>query len=274
MPLTIKVTGIASAKRMADTATIRISFKRKSFHRNQTSTELFKAIEKLQESLEKISPSSDKGPSRFQATSDGPIASWDMQSPTLSTNMTALDSKSKLAYEISHKAEATFKIEIRDLRVLHHVSNAIIRLRGILQIKTDWSLSEIAQTRLVAEVYKLASEDALNKATAVTSSIGFNNLTASEMTMDTSKIQHASSHHFGSNDREYYDSPFHHRTTSRFPESSEFSGQDEAGDLDTWVLVLAPEEIEFRAIIQATFTATPTSGWVYEGANRHRFLTN
>lgn len=52
------------------------------------------------------------------------------------------------------------------------------------------------------------------------------------------------------------------------------AARDEAGNLDTWTLVMVPKQITLTATVDAKFSATSSAGWVYEEINQHRFLTS
>lgn len=54
---------------------------------------------------------------------------------------------------------------------------------------------------------------------------------------------------------------------------SKWISRDESGNLDAWTLVLAPEMIVLTAQVKAKFSATSSTGWVYEEVDQHRFIT-
>ncbi|KAG9852789.1 hypothetical protein KCV05_g8023, partial [Aureobasidium melanogenum] len=54
---------------------------------------------------------------------------------------------------------------------------------------------------------------------------------------------------------------------------SKWTGRDESGNLDAWTLVLAPKVISLTAQVDAKFSATSSTGWVYEELDQHRFIT-
>jgi hypothetical protein len=54
---------------------------------------------------------------------------------------------------------------------------------------------------------------------------------------------------------------------------SKWISRDDTGGLDTWTLVLVPKKITLTATVDTKFSATSSTGFVYEEINQHRYLT-
>ncbi|CAD0084952.1 unnamed protein product [Aureobasidium vineae] len=263
MALKIEIQGEGAASRMADKVEIHIGFKSKSFYRHEASITLFKAVEQLAEILKQLSPKLENCTSMFQATANGPITSWSIGTQHSQSQTTPIANTK--AHQTTHIITTSLDIAIHDLKILDQVSRAITK------------------TPCVA---RLAAKDALNKAIAIASSIGFDGVTAEEVVLQASQqtLLNASSH-FVEEDL-MRQLPYQVRPSGCFGQDfdsghgynydhsdSKWASHDEAGDLDVWTLILAPEEIVLAARIVAKFSATSSTGWVYEELDQHRFLT-
>ncbi|KAH0361066.1 hypothetical protein KCU65_g8970, partial [Aureobasidium melanogenum] len=282
MSLDIKVQGESTVSHMADMVEIDIAFKSISFYRNEASAALFKAIEQLIDTLKGLSPTLDRHASTFQASPGGSITAWSMGTQHVQSQTTQV-SQTK-AYETMHTAKNSLKIVIHDFQVLEQISKAITKTPCISRVKTIWSLTGPVAIRLKAEVHELAAKDALNKATAIASSIGFQAVVAEEVVLQAShQTLLSASSHFSDEDAtrqmpysrrgclggDYsYDHEYSDETSD-----SKWTGRDELENLDTWTLVLAPKMITLTAQVDAKFTATSSTGWIYEEDDQHRFIT-
>lgn len=185
MPLDIKVQGHGTVSHVADIVEIDIAFKSISFYRNEASTALFKAIEQLIDTLKKLSPTLESRAAMFQASPGGSITSWSI-GPQHVQSQTTQVSQTK-AHQTTHIATTSLKVAIHDFQVLEQISKAITRTPYISRVKTSWSLTSPGATRLKAEVHELAAKDAINKATAIASSMGFQTVVAEEVVLQASK---------------------------------------------------------------------------------------
>jgi uncharacterized protein YggE len=284
MPLEIKVQGEAVASRMADLVKIRIELKSKGFYRNEASTTLFKAVEHIVDTLQKLSPTLENQNSMFQATSEGPIASWSVGTQHVQSQTTQ-DPKTK-AFQDMHMITTSLTITICDFQILEHISKAITRAPCVASVSTTWSLTDSSALRLKTEAHELAAKDALTKATAIASGIGFQAVTAEEAAMKspTQALVSSNSHYSDDNStRAPPPVPYAHGwPADKFYKyagghiefsDSKWTSRDETGDLDAWTLVLVPKKITLTATVDTKFSATSSTGWVYEEINQHRFLT-
>ena len=283
MPLEIKVQGEATASRMADMVEMHIAFKSKGLCRNEASAALSKAVETLIETLQKLSPTIKDQHSLFQATPEGPITSWTVGVQHIQSQSVPI-SKIK-TYQESHMATTSLVINICDLQILGQNSKAITRTSCVASVKTIWSLEDSVVTRLKTEVHELAAKDALLKATAMASSIGFHAVTAEEVALQVSNQNLVSANSHYSDGNPVHSSAFRHRRGGCLPHDdyggayiessdSKWTGRDEVGNLDTWTLVLVPQQISLTATVDAKFSATSSTGWVFEEINQHRYLTD
>ncbi|THY23426.1 hypothetical protein D6D01_05967 [Aureobasidium pullulans] len=286
MPLDLVVKGEGSASRLANVVKIVIAFRSEGHYRKEASTTLFKAVQQLTDTLNMISPRSDSGQSVFQATSDGPITSWKIGSLHCQTETVRLPSTSVV--QETHTIITSCSIIVHDLPVLEQVGKAIVRLPCVSSVKTLWSLDDLANVRLKVEVHELSVKDALNKATAIASSIGFTKVVAKTVVLkDSEKVAVNDSSLF----EESRQRPHAYQAERRFghgclPEDYEeavpagirgdgkWTGRDDAGSLDAWSLVFAPKTITMHAKVEAKFSAISSIGWVYEEFNEHRFITS
>lgn len=285
MPLEIRVQGEAIASRLADMVEIHIAFKSKGLYRNEASTALSKAVEALIDTLQKLSPTLKNQHSLFQATPEGPITSWSVGAQHVQTQSVPI-SQTK-TYQENHMVTASLVVNIRDFQILGQVSRAITRTSCVASVKTTWSLTDSVVTRLKTEVHELAAKDALLKATAIASSIGFHAVTAEDVALQASKQDFLRSDDHYSDGNCVRPSPVRHRRGGCLPyddydygggyfecSDSKWTSRDEAGNLDTWTLVMVPKQITLTATVDAKFSAISSAGWVYEDVNQHRFLTS
>jgi uncharacterized protein YggE len=286
MPLEIKIQGEAAASRTADMVEIHIAFKSKGDCRNEASTILIKAVEQLIDTLQKLSPALENQNSMFQATVEGPITSWSIGTQHVQSQTMQI-SKTK-TYQDVHMVTASLIITVRDFKIFEQLSKAITRTPCVASVITIWSLTDLATTRLKTEVHELAARDALNKAIAIASSIGFQTVTPEEIALQSSKqalLSTCSHYSDGTSTR-----PSPHRAYNGRGclgvdndyswgggiidySASNWTSRDESGNLDVWTLVLVPGKITLTATVDATFSATSSTGWLYEEINQHRFLT-
>ncbi|THY69268.1 hypothetical protein D6C94_09703 [Aureobasidium pullulans] len=262
MPLDLVVKGEGSASRLANVVKIVIAFRSEGLYRKEASTTLFEAVQQLTDTLNKISPRSDSGHSVVQATSDGPITSWKIGSLHCQTETVRLPSTSVLATPLLDCPA--------------------------FPVNTLWSLDDLANVRLKVEVHELAAKDALNKATAIASSIGFTKVVAKTVELkDSIKVAINSSSLFEETSRRAHA----YQSGRRFADGclleddeevvptgirgdGKWTGCDDAGHLDVWNLVFAPKTITMHAKVEAKFSAISSTGWVYEEFNEHRFITS
>lgn len=155
-------------------------------------------------------------------------------------------------------------------------------------VNTLWSLDDLANVRLKVEVHELAAKDALNKATAIASSIGFTKVVAKTVELkDSIKVAINSSSlfeetsqraHAYQSGRRFADGCLLEDDEEVVPTSirgdGKWTGCDDAGHLDVWRLVFAPKTITMHAKVEAKFSAISSTGWVYEEFNEHRFITS
>jgi hypothetical protein len=284
MPLEIKVQGQAAAGRMADEVEIHTAFKSKGFYRHEASATLFKAVEQLTDTLQTLSPTLETQKSMLQATHDGPTTSWSVGTQKVQTQSLRIP-KTK-AFQDIHMVTVSLVITIRDFQILGQVSKAITRTACIASVETIWSLTDLASVRLKTEVHELAAKDALNKATAVASSIGFQTITAEEVVSQSPDQALCRANNLYSDGYPAGPSRFTPHRRGCLPDDSytyggadvEFSdskwtSRDETGDLDAWTLVLVPKKITLTATVDTKFSATSSTGFVYEEINQHRFIT-
>ncbi|KAG9602282.1 hypothetical protein KCU77_g2444, partial [Aureobasidium melanogenum] len=283
MPLQIKVQGESTVSHMADMVEIDIAFKSISFYRNEASTTLFKAVEQVIDTLKTLSPTLDHHASTFQACPGGSITVWSIGTQHVQSQTTQI-SQTK-AHQTTHTATTSLKVVIQDFQVLEQISKAITRTPCVSRVKMSWSLTSPVATRLKTEVHELAAKDALNKASAIASSIGFQTVLAEEVVLQAPQQKSLNtSNHFSDGDttRQMPYVPRHGCLVGNFSYDHEYSsdysdskwtGRDESGNLDAWTLVLAPKVIALTAQVDARFSATSSTGWVYEELDQHRFIT-
>jgi uncharacterized protein YggE len=284
MPLEIKVQGEAVASRMADLVKIRIDFKSKGFYRNEASTTIFKAVKQIVDTLQKLSPALEKQNSVFQAASEGPIASWNVGTQHIQSQTTQVPGTK--TFQDIHMVTTSLTITICDFQILEQISKAITRAPCVASVSTTWSLTDSSALRLKTEAHELAAKDALTKATAIASGIGFQAVTAEEAAMKsaTQALVSSTSHYsdgasMGATPPRHYphgwpgDDPYKYAGGHIEFSDSKWTSRDETGNLDTWVLVLVPKKITLTATVDTKFSATSSTGWVYEEINQHRFLT-
>lgn len=134
----------------------------------------------------------------------------------------------------------------------------------------------------------MAAKDALNKATAIASSIGFTKVVAKTVeSKDSIKVAINSSSlfeetsqraHAYQSGRRFVDGCLLEDDEEVVPTSirgdGKWTGCDDAGHLDVWRLVFAPKTITMHAKVEAKFSAISSTGWVYEEFNEHRFITS
>ncbi|THX32397.1 hypothetical protein D6D10_08130 [Aureobasidium pullulans] len=286
MPLDLVVKGEGSASRLANVVKIVTTFRSEGLYRKEASTTLFEAVQQLTDTLNKISPRSDSGHSVFQATSDGPITSWKIGSLHCQTETVRLPSTSVV--QETHTITTSCSITVHHLPILEQVGNAIVRLPCVSSVNTLWSLDDLANVRLKVEVHELAAKDALNKATAIASSIGFTKVVAKTVELkDSIKVAINSSSlfeetsqraHAYQSGRRFVDGCLLEDDEEVVPTSirgdGKWTGCDDAGHLDVWRLVFAPKTITMHAKVEAKFSAISSTGWVYEEFNEHRFITS
>lgn len=284
MPLDIKVQGDGAVSHMADLVEIDIAFKSTSFYRNEASTALLKAVEQIIDALKRLSPTLESRASMFQASPGGSITSWSIGSQYVQS-LTTQVSQTKTR-QTTHIATTSLKVAIQDLQILEQISKAITRTPYISRVKTSWSLTSPVAVRLKAEVHELAAKDAFRKATAIASSIRFQTIQADEVVLQASQQTLLStSIHFNNGDstRRTSYSPsrygclvdefsYEYEHSSSYSDSK-WNSRDESGNLDAWTLVLAPKMIALTAQVEAKFSATSSTGWVYEEVDQHRFIT-
>jgi uncharacterized protein YggE len=284
MPLEIKVQGEALASRMADLAKIRIAFKSKSFYRNEASTTLFKAVEQIIDTLQKLSPTLKNQNSTFQATSEGPITSWSVGTQHVQSQ-TAQVPKTK-AFQDIHMVTTSLAITICDFQILEKISKAITRAPCVVGVSTTWSLTDSSAVRLEIEAHELTAKDAFIKATAIASGSGFQTVSAEEAAMKspTQTLVSSNSHYSDGNSMgapplvryprgwPVDDSYKYGGGSSEFSDSK-WTSRDETGNLDAWTLVLVPKKIALTVTVNTKFFATSSTGWVYDKINQHRCLT-
>ena len=191
-------------------------------------------------------------------------------------------------YQDVHMVTASLIITVRDFKILEQLSKAITRTLCVASVNTIWSLTDSATTRLKIEVHELAARDALNKAIAIASSIGFQTVTPEEIALQSSKqalLSTCSHYSDGTSTRSSPHRAYNGRGCLGVDNdyswgggiieygASNWTSRDESGDLDVWTLVLVPGKINLTATVNATFSATSSTGWVYEEINQHRFLT-
>lgn len=282
MPLEIKTQGEAMASRMADVLEIHIAFRSKGLYRNEASAALSKAVEALIDRLQKLSPTLKTQHSLFQAAPEGPITSWTVGAQHVQSQSVQISNTK--TYQENHLVTASLVINIRDFQILGQVSKAITRTSCVASVKTIWSLTDSVVTRLKTEVHELAAGDALLKATAIASSIGFHAVTAKEVTLQVSKrnLLNENSHYSDGNSvHSWLPGPHGGGCLPSYNDhaygeggDSKWTGRDEAGNLDTWTLVLVPQKVTLTATVDAMFSATSLTGWIFEDVNQHRFLTS
>jgi len=286
MPLDVDVKGEASVSRMASVAKIFIMFRTDSLSRNEASAALSRALEQVVDGLDKISSHSHTGNPVFRTTSDGPVTSWRVGTLHYTTETTKVPSTK--VYQDNHTVISRLQLIVHDLQVLEKIANIVAKTPCISNIRISWSLKSLETVRLKTEVHELAAKDALNKATAIASSIGFTTVVAREVIVkdpernlvsDASVFEESGQHTFGYQSRrrlphgcflEDYEDDIPTGTRG----DGKWIGQDDAGSLDVWKLVFAPKEITMYAKVEAKFSATSSTGWVYEEFNKHRFLTS
>ncbi|KAG9669366.1 hypothetical protein KCU99_g8059, partial [Aureobasidium melanogenum] len=281
MPLQIKVQGESTVSRMANMVEIDVAFKSISFYRNEASTTLFKAVEQVIDTLKILSPTLDRHASTFQASPGGSITAWSIGTQHVQSQTTQV-SQTK-AHQTTHTATTSLKVVVQDFQVLEQISKAITRTPCVSRVKTSWSLTGPVATRLKTEVHELAAKDALNKASAIGSSIGFQTVLAEEIVLQVLQQNLLSTSNHFSNGDVTRQMPYRHgclvsnssydHEYSGDHSDSKWTGRDESGNLDAWTLVFVPKIIALTAHVDAKFSATNSIGWVYEELDQHRFIT-
>ncbi|KAG9560449.1 hypothetical protein KCU71_g5249, partial [Aureobasidium melanogenum] len=281
MPLQIKVQGESTVSRMANMVEIDVAFKSISFYRNEASTTLFKAVEQVIDTLKILSPTLDRHASTFQASPGGSITAWSIGTQHVQSQTTQV-SQTK-AHQTTHTATTSLKVVVQDFQVLEQISKAITRTPCVSRVKTSWFLTGPVATRLKTEVHELAAKDALNKASAIGSSIGFQTVLAEEIVLQVLQQNLLSTSNHFSNGDVTRQMPYRHGClVSNSSYDHEYSGdhsdskwtdRDESGNLDAWTLVLVPKIIALTAHVDAKFSATNSTGWIYEELDQHRFIT-
>ncbi|THZ63521.1 hypothetical protein D6C85_08941 [Aureobasidium pullulans] len=276
MPLDLVVKGEGSASRLANVVKIVITFRSEGLYRKEASTTLFEAVQQLTDTLNKISPRHFGWPNHLLK-----IGSLHCQTETVRLPSTSV-------VQETHTITTSCSITVHDLPILEQVGNAIVRLPCVSSVNTLWSLDDLANVRLKAEVHELAAKDALNKATAIASSIGFTKVVAKTVELkDSIKVAINSSSlfeetsqraHAYQSGRRFADGCLLEDDEEVVPTSirgdGKWTGCDDAGHLDVWRLVFAPKTITMHAKVEAKFSAISSTGWVYEEFNEHRFITS
>jgi hypothetical protein len=190
------------------------------------------------------------------------------------------------AFQDIHMVTTSLVITICDFKILEQISKAITRAPCVVSVSTTWSLTESSAVRLETEAHEAAAKDALTKATVIASGTGFQTVTTEEAAMKSptqalvsSGSQYSDGNSMGATPPVNFprgwpgDDPYKYGGGSSEFSDSKWTSRDETGNLDAWTLVLVPKKITLTATVDTKFSATSSTGWVYEEINHHRFLT-